>query len=167
MLPAGSAGPQASRQADLFTQHGQLADIGQRVRPGGDNHLDGGHELVQEVLVAVELLGIAGRLVPTAQEHAGEDLPRHVTVLAPRADLVVAEVRCRSRPGRHLAVAVGLELPVVGDGGANRSAAVEQRQRTADPAGDPTRRSLSGVMVEAGSQPVGPGARAVVRTPCP
>jgi hypothetical protein len=44
---------------------------------------------------------------------------------------------------------------------------VEQRQRTADPAGDPTRRSLSGVMVEAGSQPVGPGARAVVRTPCP
>ena len=108
MLPAGSAGPQASRQADLFTQHGQLADIGQRVRPGGDNHLDGGHELVQEVLVAVEQLGVA-----------------------------------------------------------NRSAAVEQRQRTADPAGDPTRRSLSGVMVEAGSQPVGPGARAVVRTPCP
>ena len=68
-----------------------------RVRSGGDNHLDSSHELVQEVLVVVELLGIAGRLVPTAQECAGEDLPHHVTVLAPRVSLVVAEVRCRIR----------------------------------------------------------------------
>jgi len=45
----------------------------------------------------VELLGIAGHLVPTAQERAGEDLPHHVTVLAPRVSLVVAEVRCRIR----------------------------------------------------------------------
>ena len=50
----------------------------------------------------VELLGIAGRLVPTAQERAGEDLPHHVTVLAPRVNLVVAEVRCRIRPAATL-----------------------------------------------------------------
>ena len=46
----------------------------------------------------VELLGIASRLVPTSQERAGEDLQRHVTVMAPRVSLVVAGVRCRIRP---------------------------------------------------------------------
>ena len=50
----------------------------------------------------VELLDINGRLVPTAQERAGEDLPHHVTVLAPQVNLVVAEVRCRIRPAATL-----------------------------------------------------------------
>ena len=72
--------------------------------------------------------------VPQLDER--EDLTGHVAVLAPPADLVVVELGVRVPERRRLRVLVDVALPALRRDRTERAAAVDQRDRAADPAGD-------------------------------
>ena len=76
--------------------------------------------------------------VPQLDER--EDLPGDVAVLAPAADLVVVELGVRGPERGCLRVLVDVALPAHRRDRAERAAAVDERDRAVDPAGELARR---------------------------